>query len=72
MGLRVLLHRCAAGARSCVDLLPSHAADLVLCARMAGPFSRLPSSQPTIKGFVVAYSSTSLQCRGVHERAWSL
>ena len=32
--------------RSCVDRLPSHAADLALCARMAGPFSRLPPILP--------------------------
>ena len=47
--------------RNLADLLPSHAVDLVLCARilirMAGPFSRLPASQPTILGFMVAYSS---------------
>ena len=43
--------------RNLVDLLPSHAVDLVLCARMARQFSRLPASQPTILGFVVAYSS---------------
>jgi hypothetical protein len=47
--------------RSCVDRLPSHASDLVLCARVAGPFSRLPSSQPMIKGAQVAYGSSSLR-----------
>ena len=34
--------------------LPSHAADLVLSARVEGPFSRPLSSQPTILGFVLA------------------
>ena len=38
---------------SCVDRLPSHAADLVLCARVEGPFSRLTSSPPTINSALV-------------------
>ena len=45
--------------RSCMDRLSLHAADLVLCARVAGPFSRLPSRQPTIKGALMAYGSSS-------------
>ena len=44
--------------RSLARLLPSHAADLVLCARVAGPFSCLTASQPTILGFELAYSSS--------------
>ena len=47
--------------RSCMDRLPSHAADLVLCARVAGPFSRPLSSQPMIKGALVAYGLRSLR-----------
>ena len=44
--------------RSCMDRLPSHAADLALCARVAGPFSWPLPSQPTLLGFVLAYSSS--------------
>ena len=57
--------------RNLADLLPSHAVDLVLCARMAGPFSRLPSSQPTIKGALVAYGSRSTRWCAAHGRAGS-
>ena len=42
--------------QSLTHRLPLHAVDLVLCVRMAGLFSRLLASQPTILGFVVAYS----------------
>jgi len=50
VGLGVFLRRCATGTSQiccprtllCVDLVP--------CAHMGGPFSRLPSSQPTIQG----------------------
>ena len=38
--------------------LPSHTADLVLCARVAGPFLRPLGSQPTILGFMLAYFSS--------------
>ena len=59
VGRGVLLHRCATGAAwigcPCTLLI------LVLCARVAGPFSRPPSSQPMIKGALVAYGSRSLR-----------
>ena len=58
--------------RSLVDLLPSHTADLVLRARMAGPLSRLPSSQLTIKWVLVAYGSSSTRWHAAHGRALSL
>ena len=52
--------------RSCMDRLSLHAADLVLCARVAGPFSRLPASQPTNFRFVVAYSSSCTRRCAAH------
>ena len=58
--------------RSLVDLLPSLTADLALCARVAGPFLRPPSSQPTFKGAILAYDSHSDQCLAVHWCAGSL
>jgi hypothetical protein len=45
--------------RSLVDLLTSHAAELVLSARVAGSFSRPPPSQPMIRAALVAYVSSS-------------
>jgi hypothetical protein len=55
-----------------VDLLPSHAFDLVLCVRMAGPFSRLPSSQLMIEVALVAYGSPSMRQCADRRRAQSL
>ena len=52
--------------------LPSHASDLVLCARVAGPFSRLTLSQPMIKGALVAYNSSCARWYAAHGWAWSL
>ena len=46
--------------------------DLVLSARVAGPFSRLPSSQLVIKGGIVAYGSPSTQQYAARGRAQSL
>ena len=57
VGHGVLLHMCATGAlwtRCSRTLL---AAAPVLCARVAGPFSRLSSSLVMVLGLIVAYSS---------------
>ena len=58
--------------RGLVDWLPSHAIDLVLCARVAGPFSRLPSSQLVIKRDIVASGSPSTRQYAARGRAQSL
>jgi hypothetical protein len=71
VGLGVLLQTSQVCLRSLMDLLPSCAADLVLCARVAGSFSPLPSSQPTIKDVIVAYDSLSTRWCAVHWRAGS-
>ena len=48
-----------------MNRLPSHAADLVQYACMAGPFSRLPLIQRMINGFLVAYTSSCTRwCAG--------
>ena len=51
--------------------LPLHAADLVLSARVEGPFLRLLSSQPTINGALVAYGSRCTRWYAARWRAGS-